>query len=295
MENKYKFLGRLALFGTAFIWGTSFVVLKNTLDSMGVFWVLALRFTISALLMAAFAGKKLKQMPKPVVKASILMGLCLGVAYIVQTFGLKYTTPGKNAFLTTTYCVLVPFLSWAIYKKKPQLSHVVAGMLCISGIGFVSLSGADGGINIGDVLTLICGIFYALQIIIMDRYLAEGDALGVSVIQFAAGAVLCWVFALIFEKPPTAVPSSAWFSILYLGVMCTGVCFYLQAWGMQYTPATTSAVIMCFEAVFGALTSIIFYHEQITVKLLCGFVLIFFSVVISETNPKFLRLKKEAV
>ena len=295
MDIKYKILGKLALFGTAFIWGTSFVVLKSTLDSMGVFWVLALRFTISASLMAVFAGKKLKQMSKPVVKASILMGLCLGVAYIVQTFGLKYTTPGKNAFLTTTYCVLVPFLSWAIYKKKPQLSHVVAGILCISGIGFVSLSGSDGGINIGDVLTLICGIFYALQIIIMDRYLTEGDAMDVSVMQFAAGAVLCWVFALIFENRPTVVPSSAWFSILYLSVMCTGVCFYLQAWGMQYTSATTSAVIMCFEAVFGALTSIIFYHEQITVKLLCGFALIFFSVVISETNLKFSRAKKEAI
>ena len=239
-----------------------------------------------------FLQEKIKADVEARCKSKYLNGTMPRSCTIVQTFGLKYTTPGKNAFLTTTYCVLVPFLSWAIYKKKPQLSHVVAGILCISGIGFVSLSGSDGGINIGDVLTLICGIFYALQIIIMDRYLTEGDAMDVSVMQFAAGAVLCWVFALIFENRPTAVPSSAWFSILYLSVMCTGVCFYLQAWGMQYTSATTSAVIMCFEAVFGALTSIIFYHEQITVKLLCGFALIFFSVVISETNLKFSRAKK---
>ncbi len=287
-------MGRLALFTTAFIWGTSFVVLKNMLDCMGVFWVLAIRFTISALLLALFAGKQLKRMPKSLVKASVVMGLCLGVAYIVQTFGLKYTTPGKNAFLTTTYCVLVPFLSWLVYKRRPQLSHVVAGILCISGIGFVSLSGADGGVNIGDVLTLISGIFYAIQIIMMERNLIEGDALGVTVIQFVSGAALCWIFALIFEEPPTAVPASAWFNILYLSVMCTGVCFYLQALGMQYTPATTTAVIMCFEAVFGALCSLIFYHEEITAKLLFGFALIFISVIVSETNPKFLRLKKEA-
>ena len=191
MDIKYKILGKLALFGTAFIWGTSFVVLKKHLGQHGGILGTCTQIYNIRLPYGRFCRKKIKADVEARCKSKYLNGTMPRSCTIVQTFGLKYTTPGKNAFLTTTYCVLVPFLSWAIYKKKPQLSHVVAGILCISGIGFVSLSGSDGGINIGDVLTLICGIFYALQIIIMDRYLTEGDAMDVSVMQFAAGAVLC--------------------------------------------------------------------------------------------------------
>ena len=96
------FLGRLALFGTAFIWGTSFVILKTTLDSIGALWVLAIRFTISALLLGLFAVKKLRKIDRRCVKGSVMMGLCLALAYIVQTYGLVFTTPSKNAFLTAT-------------------------------------------------------------------------------------------------------------------------------------------------------------------------------------------------
>ena len=167
-ENK-ALLGRLAILATALIWGTSFVILKTTLDTVGTLWVLAIRFTVSALLLGLFAGKKLRRMDKAVFKGSIQMGLCLAVAYIVQTYGLMYTTPGKNAFLTASYCVLVPFMAWGIYKRRPSAANVLAALLCITGIGFVSLGDLGGGVNIGDMLTLLCGIFYAFQIIIMEQ------------------------------------------------------------------------------------------------------------------------------
>ena len=285
------FLGRLALFGTAFIWGTSFVILKTTLDSVGTLWVLAIRFTISTLLLGLFAVKKLRKVDRRCLKGGVMMGLCLALAYIVQTYGLVYTTPGKNAFLTATYCVLVPFMAWGVYKRKPDASNIIAAFLCITGIGFVSLSGAGTGVNIGDMLTLICGIFYGLQIIIMEQYAADSDALSITVIQFGTAALLCWAGALLFEAPPVNVPGSAWLSIAYLSVMCTAVCFFLQAWGMQYTPSSTSAVIMTFESVFGTLLSVLFYHEPMTVKLLLGFALIFAAVLISETKLRLFQKK----
>lgn len=292
MADKKAFLGRLAIFATTIIWGTSFVILKNTLDSVGTLWVLAIRFTVSAALLALAANRMLKGMDKSVFRGSVLMGVCLAVAYIVQTYGLKYTTPGKNAFLTATYCVLVPFMAWGIYKRKPGAANIIAALMCISGIGFVSLGNLDGGINIGDLLTLCCGIFYGLQIIMMEQYAGKCDALSISTVQFAAAALVCWVGALLFEAPPHAVPMSAWVNIAYLSVMCTAVCFFLQAWGMKYTPSSTTAVIMTLESVFGTLISVIFYHEQITAKLVLGFVLIFFSVLISETGGSFLKKKK---
>lgn len=290
--DKKDFLGRLALFATALIWGTSFVIMKGTLDSIGALWVLALRFSIATLLLMLFSLKKVKLMSKSALKGSVLMGICLAAAYIIQTYGLMYTTPGKNAFLTATYCVLVPFMAWGIYRRKPGTANIIAALLCISGIGFVSLSSGFHDVNIGDILTLCCGVFYALQIIMMEQYEPESDALSISTIQFAAAAVVCWIGALLFEKAPAGVEASAWANIAYLSVMCTAVCFFLQAWGMKYTPSAPAAVIQTFESVFGALISVLFFDEPMTLKLFTGFTLIFVSVIISETNPKFSRIKK---
>ncbi len=290
--DKKGFLGRSALFAAALIWGTSFVIMKGTLDSIGALWVLALRFSIATLLLMLFSLKKLRLMSKSALKGSVLMGICLAAAYIIQTYGLVYTTPGKNAFLTATYCVLVPFMAWGIYRRKPGTANIIAALLCISGIGFVSLSSGFHDVNIGDILTLCCGVFYALQIIMMEQYGPESDALSLSTIQFAAAAVLCWVGALLFEKAPADVGAAAWANIAYLSVMCTAVCFFLQAWGMKYTPSAPAAVIQTFESVFGALISVLFFDEPMTLKLFTGFALIFVSVIISETNPKFIRIKK---
>ena len=221
------------------------------------------------------------------------MGLCLALAYIVQTYGLVFTTPSKNAFLTATYCVLTPFLAWWVYKRKPGLANVIAAFLCITGIGFVSLNEGIGRVNIGDMLTLLCGIFYSFQIIVLEQYRDSGDAVTISAVQFATAAVICWVGALLFEAPPVNVPLNAWGEIAYLSFVCTALCFFLQAWGMKYTNSSVAAMIMTLESVFGALASVLFYHEVITGKMLLGFVLIFFAVTCSELKLPFFR-KKDA-
>ena len=286
MNTRHQRLaGQAALFGTALLWGTSFVILKNTLDSIGVLWVLAIRFTLAALLLMLFAGKRLLRLSPRQVRGGVLLGITLAAAYILQTYGLKLTTPGKNAFLTAVYCVMVPFLAWGIYRRKPGLQHVLAAILCLAGIGFVSLSGGESGVNPGDLLTLACGLFYALQIVIVEQYGGEdGDALCLSAIQFGTAALICWAGALPLEPVPTGVPLDAWLNIAYMGFVCTGLCFFLEAWGMRYTPSSTAAVILTLESVFGTLTSILFYHEQITPKLLIGFALIFVSVLLAETG-----------
>ena len=282
MKNKFALLGRLAIFSTAIIWGTSFIVLKSALDSIGTMWVLAIRFTVSALLMFLFAAKKIRSMSLRAVKGSTLMGLALAAAYIFQTYGLVYTTPGKNAFLTATYCVLVPFLAWAVYKRKPGIANLIAAVVCVVGIGFVSLESGMGQINFGDILTLICGLFYSAQIIMMEQYSDSSDALCISTVQFLAAAIVCWLGALAFESAPADVSGEAWLMILYLSVMCTAVCFFLQAWGMKYTPSSTAAMLMTLEAVFGALFSVLLYGEKLSIRTFSGFVLIFAAVLMSE-------------
>ena len=286
MNKRMGLWGRLAIFSTALIWGTSFVILKNAIDGLGVLWVLAMRFVISAALLLLLAGKRLGKMSRDTVRGSILIGVCLAAAYIVQTYGLKYTTPGKNAFLTSVYCVIVPFFAWLFYKRKPGAHNIAAAFLCVAGIGFVALDAGFDRVNIGDILTLLCGIFYAMQIILMEQYISGGDSLSVSAVEFSTAAVICLVGAVLFEGKPILPQGGQVFSILYLAVMCTALCFFLQAWGMKYTPSSTAAMLMTLEAVFGTLFSVILYHEQVTPRLLLGFALIFIAVVLSEAGAE---------
>lgn len=293
-ENKNKkmaVLGRLTLLATTIIWGTSFVVLKNTLDSISTPYVLAFRFAGAAVVLLLFSIRDLKKLDRQYLKGGIGMGMCIFVAYVLQTYGLAYTTPGKNAFLTATYCVLVPFLAWAVYRRKPDRYNILAAVVCIVGIGLVTLN-EDLSVNFGDLLTIGSGLFYALHILITDRYVEGRSVILMTFLQFATGGVLAWILALLTGPFPSQIPTDSVLSLAYLCIMCTAVSFSMQAFGQKHTPASGSAVILSLESVFGALFSAIFYHEKMGFKLLLGFVLIFVAVLISETKLSFLRKKK---
>ncbi len=289
-KNK-NLIGRLALLATTLIWGTSFVVLKSTLDSVSTLYVLAFRFTGAAALMALCGIRQLKKIDRDYLKNGIFAGTCLFLAYVFQTYGLVYTTAGKNAFLTATYCVIVPFLSWIFAKKRPDRYNAAAAIICIVGCGLVSLQN-DFSIGIGDGLTMVCGLFYALHIIILSNASRDSSTLLLSLIQFAVAGILSWVFALIVEPFPTTIPNDAVISIIYLCVMCTAVCFFLQAIGQKYTPPTQVAIILTLESVFGATISAFVYRDPITFRLILGFIFIFAAVLISETKLSFLKRKK---
>lgn len=166
--RKYGHIGRACLIGATLLWGSSFVVLKTTLDTVPTLWVLAIRFTGAALLLGLAFIKQLRTIDRGCLKAGLLMGLALYAAYTLQTFGLERTTPGKNAFLTATYCVIVPFLWWALEKKRPDGYNLLAAAVCITGMALVSLS--EGlSVGPGETLTMCCGLFYALHIIFTSR------------------------------------------------------------------------------------------------------------------------------
>ena len=262
-------IGRLSLLGATLIWGSSFIILKSTLDSVPTLWVLALRFTGAALLMALIGIKELRLLDRQYLLKGLGLGTALFAAYTLQTFGLEYTTPGKNAFLTATYCVIVPFMWWFFTKKRPDKFNIAAALVCIIGMALVSL---DGGLSLGlgDALTICCGFFYALHIILTARAVEGRSPVLLSMVQFAVAAVWCWVTA------PLVSP-------------CTGVCFLLQTIGQKHTPPQTASIILTLESVFGTLLSVLFYHERLSFKTAAGFVLIFVAVLISETKLSFLK------
>ena len=220
-----------------------------------------------------------------------MIGVCLALAYIFQTVGLIHTTPGKNAFLTATYCVLVPFLMWIIYGKKPDKFNVIAAFTCIVGIGLVSLDG-NFVIQYGDYITLVCGLFFGLQIVFIATFNKNKDAILMTIIQFFVAGVITGILSLCFETMPSSIPASAWTEIIYLTLFGTLTAFLLQNVSQKHMSSSSASIILTLEAVVGALFSVVFYHEVLTLQVLIGFVVIFVAVFVSETKLSFLKKDK---
>lgn len=287
MNGKGKaVLARAALLLCTLIWGSSFFIMKNTLDSIGGIYLLAIRFTIAAVLLSLVFAGKFRLLNKGYVLGGSVMGLLIGAGYVVQTLGLGLTTAGKNAFLTSSYCLIVPFLYWAVAGKKPDKYNISAALVFTLGLGFVSL-GPDGGgaVGAGDMLTLLSGFLYACHIVAVNRISPGRDIILLTLVQFISASVMLWLLGALTEDFPANLGGGAVVSLAYLGVMCTAVGLLLQNVGQKYTPPSTAALLLSLEAVFGAMFSVIFAHERITPRLLLGFALIFSALVISEAKP----------
>lgn len=290
MEKGRDLTARLALVLATVIWGSSFLVMKNTLDAVPTFALLAIRFTGACVLLGAVFWKKVRALTKRDLGQGFVMGTLLFTAYSVQTFGLTDTTPGKNAFLTASYCILVPFLSWLFTKKRPDRYHLCAAILCIVGNGFVSLTG-DFSVRLGDVLSMGCGVFFALHILATARFTEKGDAFLLTVLQFFFAGIWGWVFTFATGALPPAFSFESVFSLAYLCIFATGVCLVCQSYGQKYTPPAAAALLLSLEAVFGVLFSMLFGEERLTLRLAVGFGLIFSAIVVSETKLSFLKKK----
>lgn len=295
MVNGKKLTGvsKAMLFVSTIIWGSSFFILKNTLDEVPVYFLLTVRFLGAAVLMSIVCFKKLKKINWKYIWTGLLTGVFLGFAYIFQTIGLMHTTPGTNAFLTTVYCILVPFMTWLVMKKKPDIFKVVSAVICIGGIGLVCLDG--GGMSfsfLGEGFTLICGVFFGMQMVAIEVWGKDIDIVLHTIIQFFGAFLVCFIFFLCFEKMPEHISNTSWLSIGYVSVFATAVTFMFMSIGIKYTSASYSSLVLCLEAVFGVMFSIIFYHERLSLQVAIGFAVIFIGVVINETELSFLFKKR---
>ncbi len=263
------------------IWGSSFVVVKSAADSIPPATIITLRFGIAAVLLCLFFFRRLKEIKWSHIKWGLLIGLQSFVAYELQTMGVKYTTAGKNAFLTAVYCVIVPFLYWAIKKQKPRAFHLISAFLCMAGVGFLSVQ-RNFSMNPGDLLSLACGLFFAIQIVTIGILTEKNDPILLCITQTAATALFALPFALFAEKAPSAMPVQSIFPLLYLGVVGTMLTTVLQNVCQKYTEPSKASLIMSLESVFGTLCGILFLHESLTPRSFGGFLLIFLAIMLSE-------------
>lgn len=289
-EEKIKKLARPMMLTATLIWGLGYVVMKNALTSIPACWLLATRFLLGGMLLSAIFWNKLRTISRKCLRGGLICGLFFGAAYIIQSYGMIYTTPGRSAFLTSIYCVIVPFLAWLLYKFSLDRYNIIAALLCIVGIGLISLTNKFT-IGKGDLLTLVSGFFFACHIISLEHFVQHQDPVIISIVQFITAGSMALVLALLFEPFPTSIPRNALLSIVYLVVLSTSFAMLLQAISQKYVASAAASVLMSLQAPFSALFSVIIYHERLTLQMLAGFALIFLAILCSETKFAFLVRK----
>ena len=282
MRNTRNIGATLILFLTAAIWGSSFVFQKYAVEQLPAAFIVAGRFTIAGILLALITMKKWKTVDRGCLWGGFLAGFTMSLGQVLQTVAMGLgTSPGKCAFLTAAYCVMVPFLSWFFQKERPKKNHLLSAVICLIGIGLISLNGG-GGMMLGDSVTLLCSVVYALNIIAIAIYSTGRDPIVFTMIQIVTAAICGWISVPFTGGMPESISMEAAASILYLALFCTALCLSLQTIGLKYVNATVATVILSLESVFGVLFSILLYHEEVTARMGIGFAVVFAAVLISQ-------------
>lgn len=277
-----KYLGIIGLVIVSIVWGGGFVASDLALDSYSPFQIMTIRFLIAAVMMAIISWKHIRTITKEEIKGGCLLGFFLFAGFALQTIALQYTTPSKNAFLTATNVVFVPFIAFVIYRKKLDLQGVLGAGMAIIGAGVLSLN-QEFSLGLGDGLTILCAICFALQIFLTGEYVGKIRATVLNLIQMTTAFILSFIGMLVSgEYIARGVTYKGTWSVLYLGIVSTTIAFMLQTVSQKYVGETKAAIILSMEAVFGTIFSIVLLHEFVTLKMMIGSALIFGAVLISE-------------
>ena len=292
INSNKSFIAKIALLFATIIWGSTFFIMEGTIENISIFWLLAIRFSFAAIILTFVLIRHLKVIDKGYLWRGFVMGALVIAAYIFQTYGLADpdTTPGKNAFLTAIYCVIVPFLAYPFTRVRPDGYNVAAAIICILGITLISVTGNDfSSVCFGDMLTLMGGIFFSFHMIAVAAFSQNRNILLLTMLQFMFAGLIALAGAIAFEAVPQNIPPSGIISIIYLTVMATCLCYIFQNAGQKFTTPSTAALILSLEAVFGVLFSVIFTSEKVTSRILIGFTLVFIAIIVSEVKPKIFR------
>ena len=276
--------GTLMLLGAAFFWGTTFVAQLSGMDGLGPFSYAAARYLtgfLSLVALAIFTRKsRAVERRKKNYRRGFLIGLVLFIASSMQQIALQYSTAGKAAFITCLYIVFVPLGAKFLGKIIRRENWLGAG-LAIIGLYLLAI-GEGFSIQIGDAILFISAFVWTAQILLIDRFASRVDLIELSTAQIFIVMVLSFAAMFALETPSLSAMFNAWFPILYGGVMSAGVAFTLQNYGQRYAEPATAAILMSFEAIFGALAGWFFLNEIMTSREIFGCVLMLIGMLATQ-------------
>lgn len=288
-----KIQGSASLLFATLIWGTAFIFQSVGMDHIGPFTFQAVRCALAVIGMVTViwlldkkAGRDFKKgwQDKRLWKAGILCGIPLFLACDLQQLGLVYTTAGKAGFLTAMYIVMVPVLGIFLKRKITVMVPVSVG-IAVAGLYLLSFSGAEAA-NIGDILMLICAVMFAVQILVVDHFAADVDAVRLNCIQAGVVAVASAIMTAFTEEVRIPDLLNCWLPLCYTGFISMGAAYSLQIIGQKHVEPTAAALFMSLESVFAALFGWLLLHETMSLTELFGCVLMFTAVILSQIPIK---------
>ncbi len=275
------------------IWGSGFVASKAAIDGgYSSSFIMFGRFTVAALVILLCFHRKLHIFSRQEIIMSLTSGILLFASFLIQTIGLRYTTPSKNAFLTATNVVMVPFIYWIFVKKRPSAAVFFSAIICFAGVSILSVDFSEGFVlHPGDMLSLLCAFFFALHMVVLDRCAARMDALHLTFGQLMVAALCALVLCLICLPQTRAdlrsltlhgLAGIGALAILYLGLFSTCLCYFLQTHAQVHVTASKTALILCMESVFGTAFSILFGYERLKYTMVIGGMMILCSILFAQ-------------
>ncbi|CAM5199744.1 Drug/metabolite transporter (DMT)-like permease OS=Ureibacillus acetophenoni OX=614649 GN=SAMN05877842_108166 PE=3 SV=1 [Ureibacillus acetophenoni] len=272
-------------------WGSSYLFMKMGLDSLEGFNLIALRFGIAFILAGAIFYKRLIRVDMKTWLYGLILGSILFLVMSVVTIGLEFTSISNAGFLFSLSVVFVPVLVAILFRKKPEKKVVLGVCFSITGIALLTLD-SDLKINSGDFLIILGAIFYAIQIIVTDKFTKNVDSIALGILQLGFAGAWALLFSFIFEKPHLPGTAEAWVSIMALSILCSAIGFIGQAVAQKHTTPTHTGLIFSLEPVFAALFAFIFVAETLPAKGYLGAILILIGVLAAQFNFKKILMRK---
>lgn len=285
----------LILLLVTFIWGTTFVMVQNAVNYLPPLAFNTLRFFMASLFLLGFLlflqPTSFKMLNKQILRDGSIIGLWLFAGYAFQTAGLQFTTTAKSGFITGLSVVCVPLLAYLVLKQKPNPNALLGTLSATVGLYF--LTGPNSlTFNIGDFLTLLCAIFFALHITFTGRYAPRYPALLLAWVQITMVTLFSLLSTLFIEKSSIqfgqsilSKPEVLW-ALGITSLLATALAFLAQTICQKFTKTTHVAFIFTMEPVFAGLTAYFYAHEPFTSYSLIGSLFIFFGMVFAEWPAK---------
>jgi drug/metabolite transporter (DMT)-like permease len=272
-----------ALLSVTAIWGSTFVVIKDATQTIPVTDYLAVRFTIAAVGLWLLAPRSVARLAPEVRRKAVVLGVAYGAAQLLQTTGLTMVSASVSGFITGLYVVLTPVIAALLLRESVARATWLAVGLATAGLGVLSLNGF--ALGLGEVLTALGAVGYALHIVLLGAWSKPGQAVGLAVVQMGVIAVLCGVAAV---PGGIVLPSTGtqWLAMVYVALAAGALAMVAQTWAQARLPATRAAIIMTTEPVFAAFFGVVFDDDPVTPRFILGAALVLAAMYLAELGPR---------
>lgn len=271
------------LFATTFIWGGTFVIIKQGLADLSPLLMVSIRFTLASLVLFPFCIGGLLRADRKSIFWGCVLGLLIFAGFLLQTIGLKETTTSKSAFITTMMVIFTPLFQLILLKRRPRWGNFMGVIIVSAGLWFLTAP-SGGGLNRGDLLTLLCAIVFGLFIVLLDWTTRRYDFLLMTFLQIATPALCGWILLPFFEQPIFRPTQTALFALGYTSILATVATGYIQTRYQRDTTPTRAALIFTIEPVWAAILGFIFLQETMGKGGILGGGLIIGGILFSELS-----------